>query len=185
MPIGIGDWKDIVVGMHRADDFEGGFIPARVSVEGGELSDFTVIRDLEEWKSLIPREDENWVNTPSGPFIIPKLAICCRYDKVHYKTMVFPSKKNIFIRDNFICQFTGKRLTKAELSVDHVIPTSRGGLNTWENMVTCDRQLNSVKSNRTPEEMEPPLKLINKPTKPKNGISFDKTYEDAWESFIQ
>jgi 5-methylcytosine-specific restriction endonuclease McrA len=72
-------------------------------------------------------------------------------------------------------------LTKDELTVDHVLPSSRGGENSWENLVTCDKTLNIWKSDRTPKECN--LKLLNKPVKPKNGMVFSFLREE-WKMFV-
>jgi hypothetical protein len=180
MPLAVTEWKSVIPAL-----FSGGAVPCRITEENGELSDFTMYKNIEEWKKLTPRSDENYINTPHGVFIIPKIVINVNCETIPFKKIMFPSKKNIWERDNYTCAYTGKRLSKHELSIDHVIPTSRGGPNTWENMVTCERLLNSVKSDRTPEEMEPPLVLRIKPTKPVNGIIFDKSYEEVWDKFIK
>ena len=175
MSLDVTEWKGIVVGI-----FSGAFIPYRVSMEDGEVSDFTPYENLDEWRALVPRADDNVVGTPKGQFIIPKVVVCKYYDKVPVRKLIFPTKRNIWARDNYICQYTGKRLEKSELSIDHVIPKSRGGKDSWENLVTCDRMLNSWKTDRTPEECEPPLELLFSPTKPKNGIVIDQSYEEVW-----
>ena len=81
----------------------------------------------------------------------------------------------------YTCQYSGKKLNKDQLSIDHILPISRGGKDTWENMVCCDRDVNSAKSNKLPDEAG--LKLINKPKKPTNGLVFD-TIRDEWKMFL-
>ncbi len=62
------------------------------------------------------------------------------------------SRKNIFLRDGYTCQYCGRTLPAKELTLDHVIPRSRGGTTSWENLVTCCIECNNKKGNRTPEE---------------------------------
>lgn len=78
------------------------------------------------------------------------------------------------------CCYTGKKLSKKELTLDHILPVSRGGKNTWENLVTCHKDLNVWKGNRTPEECG--LKLLTKPTRPPNGLKFDYL-KPEWKIF--
>jgi len=66
-----------------------------------------------------------------------------------YRNKVPFSKKNIFVRDNFTCMYCG---SKDGLTIDHVIPTSRGGKSTFENCVSACRQCNHKKGSRTPSE---------------------------------
>jgi 5-methylcytosine-specific restriction endonuclease McrA len=78
--------------------------------------------------------------------------------------------------------YTNKKLSKDELSVDHVIPKSRGGKDTWDNLVCCDRLLNSKKGSKSVAEMG--LKLKYKPYKPTTGMNFE-IYKDEWASFLK
>jgi 5-methylcytosine-specific restriction endonuclease McrA len=72
------------------------------------------------------------------------------------------SRRNIHTRDNHTCQYCGNT---RNLSIDHILPVSRGGKSTWENTVTACQRCNSKKGSRTPEEAGMPLKkLIGKPS---------------------
>jgi 5-methylcytosine-specific restriction endonuclease McrA len=79
------------------------------------------------------------------------------------------------------CGYTGKKLTKDQLSIDHIIPSSKGGQNTWENLITCEKSLNTWKGNKSLKECG--LKLLFKPEKPKNGLVFLMSREE-WEVFL-
>lgn len=74
------------------------------------------------------------------------------------------SRINIYARDRFICQYCAERKLTEDLTFDHVMPRSRGGRTTWENIVTACITCNSDKADRTPEEAG--LKLLTKPRKP-------------------
>lgn len=63
------------------------------------------------------------------------------------------TRKNILMRDNYRCQYCGKRLAPAELSLDHVIPLSRGGRETWTNIVCSCFECNSTKGELAPKEV--------------------------------
>ena len=71
------------------------------------------------------------------------------------------SRKNILLRDRNTFQFCGKNFPGSDFKLDHVIPRSRGGRSTWENLVACCYQCNNSKGDRTPEEAG--LKLARKP----------------------
>ena len=74
------------------------------------------------------------------------------------------SRLNIYTRDGFKCQFCGHRFESEDLTFDHVIPRSRGGKTTWENIVTACVPCNKAKSDRTPAEAH--MKLLKQPRKP-------------------
>ena len=71
------------------------------------------------------------------------------------------SRKNILLRDRNTCQFCGRLFPSSELTLDHVLPRSRGGRSSWENLVACCYQCNNTKGDRTPEEAG--LKLARRP----------------------
>lgn len=74
------------------------------------------------------------------------------------------SKRNVFIRDGHTCQYCGKKLSAADLTLDHVIPSSRGGKSVWENVVAACEPCNHRKGDRTPDEAGMPL--LSRPEKP-------------------
>lgn len=74
------------------------------------------------------------------------------------------TRENVLARDCFSCQYCGASLDKKSLTLDHVIPESRGGKTTWGNIVACCSSCNGKKDNRTPEEAEMPL--IKRPGRP-------------------
>ena len=75
--------------------------------------------------------------------------------------MQVTSRKNIFLRDGERCMYCGERFKTSDLTLDHVIPRSRGGSQAWDNLVSCCAKDNHRKGNRTPEEAG--MKLIHKP----------------------
>ena len=75
--------------------------------------------------------------------------------------MQVTSRKNIFLRDGERCMYCGEKFKTSDLTLDHVIPKSRGGPQTWSNLVSCCKRDNHRKGDRTPEEAG--MKLIHKP----------------------
>lgn len=119
-----------------------------------------------KWKDWIKIKckDELCVKTINGSIQIPKIIILCHYNKIPKKRPKFTSK-NIWTRDNGICQYTGKKLKPNEGNIDHVIPKSRGGTTDWSNCVLAHKDINSKKADRTPNEAG--LKLLKTPNVPK------------------
>jgi 5-methylcytosine-specific restriction endonuclease McrA len=71
------------------------------------------------------------------------------------------SRKNILMRDRYTCQYCHRMLPASEMTLDHVIPRSRGGDSSWENLVACCHVCNNSKGGRTPEEAD--MKLLRPP----------------------
>jgi 5-methylcytosine-specific restriction endonuclease McrA len=184
-PLEPASWSDIMVGI-----FSKAFVPLDISYTQNEdgsydttqIESFIAIKDWKQWIKLPIRPCDDYVQTSKGPVRLPSIVICSRFDRMIIKKGKFPTKQNIFRRDNYTCAYTGKKLQKSELSVDHIIPSSRGGTNTWDNLVCCDREVNNAKADRTPSECG--LKLLWKPTKPKDGVVFD-TLRDDWQMFVK
>ena len=96
---------------------------------------------------------------------------------------------NVFLRDGFTCQYCGNRFPTQELTFDHVIPRSRGGKTTWENVVTACSGCNLRKGNRLPSEasMHPLVKPIQPSTfhLQDNGRAFPPNYlHESWRDFL-
>jgi len=95
-------------------------------------------------------------------------------------------RENIFIRDDFTCQYCGKKFSASELTLDHVYPKSRFGPDIWENIVTCCKECNQYKANRTPKECG--MKLLRRPYRPNNYMEFEfqkhKSESEYWQKFL-
>lgn len=109
-------------------------------------------------------DDYYTIKTSHGDdYMLPSALVMTRYVRVPYRR-VRPTRENIFLRDAYVCQYTGERLEPSDASVDHIIPTSRGGKHHWGNVVTCKKLLNHRKGDRTPDEFG--IKLVRKPDEP-------------------
>ena len=94
---------------------------------------------------------------------LPEVIRLRRFIKLPYRPIPF-SRKNILLRDGFCCQYCGEHHPADELTLDHVIPISRGGSDTWTNVVSACKRCNHKKGNSLPDEIG--LKLIHRPRKP-------------------
>lgn len=94
-------------------------------------------------------------DTSGETHFLPKTIMVKKY--VKHRPKFTPSRRNIFLRDDYKCRYCGEELGHDELTLDHVLPRSRGGGNTWNNLVAACFPCNSRKANRTPEEAGMPL----------------------------
>ncbi len=118
----------------------------------------------DEWLTLPVRCGDRALGTVRGPIRAPTVIVCARYDKVPLQRPRF-SARAVRQRDGNRCQYTGRLLGPGEGSLDHVLPLSRGGANTFENVVWADRRVNNRKANRTPQEAG--LRLRSRPAAPR------------------
>jgi len=96
---------------------------------------------------------------------------------------------NVFLRDRFVCQYCGDAYPSHELTFDHVVPRSRGGRTTWENVVTACSGCNLLKGNRLPAESGLyPRHLPGQPTTHvlrENGRAFPPNFlHQSWRDFL-
>jgi len=116
-----------------------------------------------DWARLVPHENEPAIRTQSSRLRVPEVIVLTSYDRVPSNKVTF-SRRNIFKRDRFTCQYCGQQPVSEELTIDHVVPRSRGGLSSWTNCVLACVDCNTRKANRTPDQARMPL--LQKPTRP-------------------
>lgn len=96
------------------------------------------------------------------------------------------TRREVFIRDGFTCQYCGRR--GGDLTIDHVVPRSRGGGHSWENLVSACKPCNHRKGGRLPTEARMPLR--RDPGEPRPGAYYtierrvDGRLDDAWSKFL-
>lgn len=120
-----------------------------------------------EWITLPVREQDQAVRTARGAIRVPTVIVALNFARVP-KTRPKLCAKTIRERDGNRCQYTGRVLRPEEGSLDHVLPRSRGGQDTWENLVWADKEVNTRKGNRLPHEAG--LKLLTEPRAPKEQL---------------
>ena len=91
------------------------------------------------------------VHSASRALPVPSVIRLLAYRHIPQQTRAL-SRKNILLRDRNTCQFCSRMLPASELTLDHVVPRSRGGRSSWENLVACCYECNNSKGDRTPEE---------------------------------
>ncbi len=132
--------------------------------DGNALLEYANPTKWEDWINLPIRDHDLVINTSRGQIRCPLVVICANYDKIPYELPKL-GKDAILRRDNYTCQYTGQKLSRDQLNIDHVIPQDRGGKDSWENLVTSRKDINFSKGNRLNHEIG--LKLIRQPTSPK------------------
>jgi len=160
-----------------------------IHVEGGHYCafDFDTWLEMSQLKTeLGERSDfEDWIRSVNFDIQAPRVIRLLTYERVPRNTVKF-NRRNIFLRDGHRCQYCGNRYSSPRLSLDHVMPKSRGGADTWENIVCACLKCNVHKGGRTPAEAG--MKLLQKPVKPKRSpllsrqLSLSK-YE-CWRNFV-
>ncbi|MGH9406228.1 MAG: HNH endonuclease [Terriglobia bacterium] len=105
-------------------------------------------------------EDGDFLHSTRMTMRVPSVIRLREFRRIPYQTRAL-SRKNILLRDRYTCQFCGGVLPASELTLDHVIPRSRGGRTDWDNLVACCHRCNNLKGDRLPEEAE--LKLLRPP----------------------
>ncbi len=108
-------------------------------------------------------DDYPTVGTVSRKIAIPEIIVLRKYDRLPARDVKY-SRQTLFERDHHTCGYCGKVFDKKDLTVDHIIPRSKGGMTTWKNTITSCFPCNSIKADRTPETAKMPLKF--KPGKP-------------------
>ena len=95
---------------------------------------------------------------------IPLVIRLVRYIKIPRRMRLPCSRRGVLARDRETCQYCGIQPGRFQLTVDHVVPRSRGGLTTWDNVVTACRDCNHNKGGRTPDEAN--MVLMSVPRQP-------------------
>jgi len=115
------------------------------------------IKLLVKEKAEVLKEDDRQINNcdKSCQFRVPLVMKLVQMVKTVYRNKVPYSRKNVFIRDNHTCQYCG---THDRLSIDHVVPSSKGGKTNFENCVACCVTCNLAKGNKTLPEAHMRLK---------------------------
>jgi 5-methylcytosine-specific restriction endonuclease McrA len=115
---------------------------------------------------------------------VPEVIVLVQYDRAPRRHVPF-SRRNLYRRDHYTCQYCGSRPGTENLSIDHVVPRSFGGHTTWTNCVLACIRCNIRKSNRSPEKAA--MRLLRKPFKPRwiPQVALPKgIVKRSWSQFI-
>ncbi|MBX3473981.1 MAG: HNH endonuclease [Planctomycetes bacterium] len=149
-----------------------------------EMHDFeTWLLDNSAVSDHATPDRDGWLRTANLLIRIPEVIVLGRYNGVPRRELVF-SRRNIYRRDNFECQYCGTRPGLKHLSIDHVVPVSKNGQTTWENCVVACIRCNTRKGNRTPDQAQMPLRC--RPGKPtwNDGVGQGESVPTSWARFV-
>jgi 5-methylcytosine-specific restriction endonuclease McrA len=119
---------------------------------------------FEEWISMPEPKTSRWIRTATMAVPAPEVIRLNVYDRVPSHEAPF-TRRNLYQRDNYTCQYCGRRTSADKLSVDHVLPRSKGGRTCWENCVLACVRCNARKADRTLKEAG--LRLLQPPRRPR------------------
>ncbi len=145
--------------------------------------DYTV-HDFDSWSSMTPPHGAPCVRKATIAIPAPEVIVLSRYNRVPDRGLAF-SRGNLYKRDRYACQYCGRKPDMQELTIDHVVPRSHGGISSWENCVVACVQCNFQKANRTPAGAG--LLLRKKPAKPEwtpRMVLARVQYKASWEKFV-
>jgi len=158
-----------------------------VSYEDGRYVSY----DFEDWRELsafrreFEPEKHDWVRTVRFHIAVPRIIRVLAFSRLPRQEVKL-NRRNIYARDQSRCQYCGRKFKPSELSLDHVVPRSRGGPNSWENMVCCCTKCNVRKGGRTP--VEAGMHLIARPIRPRVSpvinVSLSRSKYSSWQQFL-
>jgi len=155
-----------------------------VQAEQWNTYDFETWIELSQARHLFP-EDGDWVRTVNKSIRVPRIIRLLIFDRMPRKAVKF-NRRNIFARDDNRCQYCGRRFPTTELSLDHVVPRSRGGSADWTNIVCACTRCNARKGGRLPSEAG--MKLIQRPERPKSSpvlqLKTAQAKYRSWKHFV-
>jgi len=143
--------------------------------------------DFESWKelSLVSPGEMGYIRAIDFKLRVPEV-IRLRYFNGRQKRKIRFTRRNLFERDTYTCQYCGRKLPSGDLTLDHVVPRCRGGKSTWENLAVACVKCNSRKANRLPHEAG--MKLLKRPEKPKwpsyLAVRMGPARRASWQRFI-
>lgn len=140
--------------------------------------------DFASWTDLSVNHGEPCIHTINLQIRVPEIIILALYNEVPKKEVVF-SRRNIYKRDRFTCQYCGEQPGSEELTIDHILPRAKGGKSSWENCVLACVECNRAKANRTPAEAGMLLKkpAVRPPWTPFISLKLG-TRRASWERFV-
>lgn len=144
---------------------------------------------IDEWmtySTMVEQDKLPVLRSSRMNLIVPEVIVLPNYIRKpsHGKKLRY-SRISIFRRDDFHCQYCGIEFKRADLTVDHIIPRSKGGRSTWLNIVSACRPCNWKKADRTPEEAK--MKLLSQPKIPTWRDSMELPAgikKEMWENFL-
>lgn len=133
--------------------------------------------------------EDSVIHSARSEMKMPKVIILCNYVAAGYKSSkryIKLNKRNVLLRDNHTCMYCGRALTDFTGTIDHVIPVSKKGKNSWDNVVAACGKCNKRKDNKRLEDTD--MKLLRRPFVPSKHIFYGKFLKkpeyESWRQYI-
>jgi len=161
-----------------------------IHVESGNEGTRYLNYDFESWAEVsLARERfegaHDWIRTVRFEIAVPRIIRLLGYDRLPEQTVKL-NRRNLFARDRNMCQYCGRHFPTSELSIDHVVPRTAGGGDSWENLVCACIRCNARKGGRTPEQAS--MRLTRKPERPKRNplisLRLGQEKYTSWKQFL-
>jgi 5-methylcytosine-specific restriction endonuclease McrA len=136
-------------------------------------------------KAEIVEATEAYIRSEQMALPVPLVIRLVYYVRIPHRISLPVSRRSVLARDYYTCQYCGASPGRKDLTVDHIIPRSRGGKTVWENVVTACQSCNGRKRDRTPEEAN--MQLRSWPKRPRYValvLLEQSTSKEAWEKYI-
>lgn len=136
-----------------------------------------------DWSKLTPKDGDPFMRSPGYRLRVPEVITLTGYDRLPGRSVTF-SRRNIFKRDRFQCQYCGINPGGEELTIDHVNPRAQGGVSSWTNCVLACIDCNKKKADRTPAQAK--MKLKKEPILPtwRPVYADHRVRLESWTKFI-
>lgn len=136
-------------------------------------------------KAEVLEAAENSLRARNMAIPVPLVIRMVYYVRIPHSTMLPLSRRTVMARDQYTCQYCGGTPARAELTIDHVLPRSRGGVTDWDNVVVACRTCNQKKGNRTPKEAQ--MQILRPPHRPRYvALAFlgEPTSREVWSKYL-
>jgi 5-methylcytosine-specific restriction endonuclease McrA len=136
-----------------------------------------------DWSKVAPRDGDAFIQAVRLRLRVPEVIVLAEYDRLPSAAVSF-SRRNVFKRDQWTCQYCGVQPGGEELTIDHVVPRSHGGTSTWDNCVLSCIDCNKRKADRTPQQAG--MKLRKAPARPtwKPLYARHEVRIESWSKFV-
>lgn len=143
--------------------------------------------DFNSWKeaSEFAQEGSKYLRGCDWKMLVPEVIVLTSYNGVNKRQVKF-SRRNLYFRDRNTCQYCGRKFHSKDLTIDHVVPKSKGGRSIWTNVVLACYACNRKKDNRLLEKCG--MHLLRPPKQPRweevKIPSISGKIPASWEQFL-
>jgi 5-methylcytosine-specific restriction endonuclease McrA len=158
-----------------------------IHMEEGRFANYTFQswQEISELRAESKQPHEDWIRAVGFEIQVPRVIRLLGFDRLP-KQHLHLNRRNVLARDEHTCQYCGRRYPTHQLSLDHIMPRSRGGETTWENVVCACLSCNIQKGGRTPHEAR--MKLVRHPSRPKRNpllaMKLNNPKYEIWRTWL-